>query len=88
MPRGGKRTRVVAMLGLVALMVPLLLLGCTPGTSESAATGDGASGGGATTAAVDASGAYRSGIAFEVPPFHGIEPSLRLTYDSSDGQAP
>ena len=36
----------------------------------------------------DPSGAYKSGVSIEVPTYHGLEPDLGLTYDSSSGNGP
>jgi RHS repeat-associated protein len=67
----------------VFLLAPLAAAGHIPTGSNDPSPS--ATGLGATTAAIDASGAYRSEVPFDLPSYHDIGPSLSLLYDSAHG---
>src|SRR6266567_6543279 len=44
-------------------------------------------GSGASVSSIGTSGTLSQQVKIEVPPFHGLEPSLGLVYDSADGNS-
>jgi RHS repeat-associated protein len=67
------------------LMIVFLLVQNVPQQAPSDPALLSAGTGGGVSANIDSTGGYRTSIPIEVPPFHGLEPSLSLIYNSNAG---